>query len=41
LVFQQNNVEKQEFSFPYSGNESVLVVKVNTDSGIQVGKIVN
>ena len=41
LVFQQNTIEKQEYNFICPITEKVLIVKVNTDSGIQVSKIIN
>ncbi|MDD4968479.1 MAG: rhamnogalacturonan lyase [Paludibacter sp.] len=41
LVLQLNGVERQEYNFKCPISEKVLVVKVNTDSGVQVAKIIN
>lgn len=41
LIYQNADIEKQEYNFKCPVSEKILVIKVNTDSGIQVAKIVN
>ncbi|MHB9140628.1 MAG: rhamnogalacturonan lyase family protein [Paludibacter sp.] len=41
LVYQNNNIQNQEFNCQLPENESVLIVKLMSDSGTQVAKILN
>jgi len=41
LIYRKDNIGKQEYNFTCPVNENIVVVKVNTASGVQVAKIVN
>jgi len=41
LLYRKEGINNQEYNFKCPAAESVIFVKVNTDSGIQVAKIVN
>ncbi len=41
LLYRKEGINNQEYNFKCPASESVILVKVNTDSGIQVAKIVN
>jgi rhamnogalacturonan endolyase len=40
LLYQNNTIRSNEFSYPLPGNEHLYIVKVKTDKGIQTAKIV-
>jgi len=41
LIYMNNNIGKQEYSFTLPENNNLFIVKVKTDSGIQTAKILN
>jgi len=41
LIYRKDNIGKQEYNFICPVSENIVVVKVNTASGVQVAKIVN
>lgn len=41
LVYQNNNVQNQEFNYKLPGNEHLFIVQIKTNAGMQTGKVLN
>jgi rhamnogalacturonan endolyase len=39
LIYQNNNIQTQEFSYPLPENEHLYIVRIKTTSGIQTAKV--